>query len=160
MAAHRRSNRHRDDLCVVALTLTPRDRKNRNNRNKRPLPERRTHSTLSATTLQSMQSVVRVTSVTFVTSGQLLSAKGHLSKLSNRLPTPTLTYVFTVIFYGLKIFYCKVTQLCVTQRECRMAETPSVRNGAQAGENARKNSFVDYESPALTAELQALSQRT
>jgi hypothetical protein len=36
-----------------------------------------------------------------------------------------------------------------------MAETPSVRNTAQAGENARKNSFLNYESPALTAELQA-----
>jgi hypothetical protein len=36
-----------------------------------------------------------------------------------------------------------------------MAEIPSVRNGAQARENLRKNSFLNYESPALTAELQA-----
>ena len=36
-----------------------------------------------------------------------------------------------------------------------MAKTPSVGNGAQAGENARKNSLLNYESPALTAELQA-----
>jgi hypothetical protein len=36
-----------------------------------------------------------------------------------------------------------------------MAETPSVRNAAQASENPRKNSLLNYESPALTAELQA-----
>jgi hypothetical protein len=36
-----------------------------------------------------------------------------------------------------------------------MAETPSVRNTAQRSENMRKNSFLNYESPALTAELQA-----
>src|SRR5262245_45868859 len=37
------------------------------------------------------------------------------------------------------------------------AETPSVGNGTQANENVRKNSFLNYESPALTAELQAQS---
>jgi hypothetical protein len=31
--------------------------------------------------------------------------------------------------------------------------------GPQAGENARKNSFLNYESPALTAELQARINR-
>ena len=36
-----------------------------------------------------------------------------------------------------------------------MADTPSTRNGAQAGENGRKKAFLNYESPALTAELQA-----
>ena len=36
-----------------------------------------------------------------------------------------------------------------------MAETPSVSDAAQGCENARKNSFLNYESPALTAELQA-----
>ena len=36
-----------------------------------------------------------------------------------------------------------------------MTETPSVRNGAQRSENSRKKSFSNYESPALTAELQA-----
>jgi hypothetical protein len=36
-----------------------------------------------------------------------------------------------------------------------MADTPSVRNGAQRSENTRKNSVLNYESPALTAELQA-----
>jgi hypothetical protein len=36
-------------------------------------------------------------------------------------------------------------------------ETPSICNGAQRGENTRKNSFLNYESPALTAELQALN---
>jgi len=33
--------------------------------------------------------------------------------------------------------------------------TRSVGNAAQAGEKQRKNSFLNYESPALTAELQA-----
>ena len=36
-----------------------------------------------------------------------------------------------------------------------MTELPSVGNAAQADENLRKNSFLNYESPALTAELQA-----
>ena len=36
-----------------------------------------------------------------------------------------------------------------------MTETPSVGNGVQRSENTRKNSFLNYESPALTAELQA-----
>jgi hypothetical protein len=36
-----------------------------------------------------------------------------------------------------------------------MAEAPSVCNDAQRGENARKTSFLNYESPASTAELQA-----
>jgi hypothetical protein len=30
-----------------------------------------------------------------------------------------------------------------------MAETPSVRNGAQAGENQHKNSSLNYKSAAL-----------
>ena len=34
-----------------------------------------------------------------------------------------------------------------------MAEMPSVGNGAQAGENERKNSFLNYKSAALPAEL-------
>jgi hypothetical protein len=62
---------------------------------------------------------------------------------------------FTVFFYALKIFWCKIAQFSATRRESEMAETPSVRNGAQADENPRKNSFFNYESPALTAELQA-----
>jgi hypothetical protein len=36
-----------------------------------------------------------------------------------------------------------------------MAEAPSVRDGAQHCENKRENSFLNYGSPALTAELQA-----
>jgi hypothetical protein len=43
--------------------------------------------------------------------------------------------------------------------ESETSQTPSVRNGAQAGENGRKISFLSYESPALTAELQARLQR-
>jgi hypothetical protein len=62
---------------------------------------------------------------------------------------------FTVVFYGLKIFCCKMAQLCVTRRKYCTAETPSVSDTAQRSENTRKNSFLNYESPALTAELQA-----
>ncbi len=36
-----------------------------------------------------------------------------------------------------------------------MTELPSVGNGVQRSENERKNVFSNYESPALTAELQA-----
>jgi hypothetical protein len=60
---------------------------------------------------------------------------------------------FTVVFYGLTIFACKTAQFCVTLRESEMAETPSVSNAAQAGENTRKNSFLNYKSAALPTEL-------
>ena len=36
-----------------------------------------------------------------------------------------------------------------------MAEAPSVREAVQRSENTGKNSLLNYESPALTAELQA-----
>jgi hypothetical protein len=36
-----------------------------------------------------------------------------------------------------------------------MAELPGVCDAVQSGETTRKNSFLNYESPALTAELQA-----
>lgn len=39
---------------------------------------------------------------------------------------------------------CKTAQFCATRRESEMAETPSVRNGVQASENGRKNSFLNY----------------
>jgi hypothetical protein len=65
------------------------------------------------------------------------------------------TELFTVVFYGSAIFGCKTAQFCATRRESDMAETPSFRNGAQAGENERKKALLNYESPALTAELQA-----
>jgi hypothetical protein len=61
----------------------------------------------------------------------------------------------TVVFYGLKTFGCKTAQLSVMQRECRMVETPIDSIAVQRSENTRKNSFLNYESPALTAELQA-----
>jgi hypothetical protein len=38
-------------------------------------------------------------------------------------------------------------------RESEFPETPSVSNTAQASENARKNSFLNYKSAALPAEL-------
>jgi hypothetical protein len=36
-----------------------------------------------------------------------------------------------------------------------MAETPSIRDAVERSENLRKNSLLNYESPTLTAELQA-----
>ena len=36
-----------------------------------------------------------------------------------------------------------------------MTEASSVREAVQRNENTRKNSVLNYESPALTAELQA-----
>jgi hypothetical protein len=41
------------------------------------------------------------------------------------------------------------------QRESEMIELPSVGNRVQRSENERKKLFSNYESPALTAELQA-----
>ena len=60
---------------------------------------------------------------------------------------------FTVVFYGLTIFACKTAQFCVTLRESEMAETPSVSNATQPGENTGKNSFLNYKSAALPTEL-------
>src|SRR5436190_13117047 len=40
-----------------------------------------------------------------------------------------------------------------------MVELPSVRDGVQRREKTRKNSFLNHESPALTAELQAVRSR-
>jgi hypothetical protein len=62
---------------------------------------------------------------------------------------------FTVVFYGVKILRRKTAQFCATHRKSEIAETPSVRNKLQRSENLRKNSLLNYESPALTAELQA-----
>jgi hypothetical protein len=45
---------------------------------------------------------------------------------------------FTVAFYDLKLFCSKTAQFCATRCESEMAETPSVRNDAQPGENAQK----------------------
>ena len=62
---------------------------------------------------------------------------------------------FYGLFYGRTKFCCKTAQLSGTQRECGMAETPSDSVAVQRSENLRKKSFLNYESPALTAELQA-----
>ena len=53
---------------------------------------------------------------------------------------------FSGILYGPKIFTCKTAQFCATRRESEMAEIPGVRNGVQAGENERKNSFLNEKS--------------
>jgi hypothetical protein len=54
-----------------------------------------------------------------------------------------LHYLFTVVFYGAEFFLCTTAQFCATRRESEMAETSSIRNGAQACENERKNSFLN-----------------
>jgi hypothetical protein len=97
----------------------------------------------------------------------MLIAEGHRSQREDRfarlvhrldLGFETLreaAELFTVVFYGSTIFCCKTAQFCARQRESDMSKTPSVRNAAQAGENERKKPPLNYESPALTAELQA-----
>jgi hypothetical protein len=56
---------------------------------------------------------------------------------------------FTVVFYGQQIFYRKTAQFCATRCEFRMAEIPSVSNGAQADENERKDAVLNPESLVL-----------
>jgi hypothetical protein len=63
--------------------------------------------------------------------------------------------IFTVVFYGLRIFCCNSARFCAKPCERLTVELPSVSDGVQRSENKRKNSFLNYESPALTAELQA-----
>jgi len=70
-----------------------------------------------------------------------------------------MPHCFMVVFYGLTFFGCKTVQVCVTRREFESIGSSSVSNDAQFGENLRKNSFLNYESPALTAELQAQFHR-
>jgi hypothetical protein len=53
--------------------------------------------------------------------------------------------------YGRRIFCHKTAQFRASLRECLTTEIPSVSNAAQLRENERKNSFLNYESPALTA---------
>jgi hypothetical protein len=50
---------------------------------------------------------------------------------------------FTVFFYGLKNFWCKIAQFSATRRECEMPKIPSVGNGAQVDEKLRKNSSLN-----------------
>jgi hypothetical protein len=66
---------------------------------------------------------------------------------------------FYGLFYGREKFCCKTVQFTATLCECWIAERPSVRNAVLHCENERKNSFLNYESPALTAELQARFHR-
>ena len=72
-----------------------------------------------------------------------------------RAATYRTAELFTVLFYGLRIFGRKTAQLCVTQCEWLTTETPSISDAVQRSENTRKKSLLNYESPALTAELQA-----
>jgi hypothetical protein len=58
---------------------------------------------------------------------------------------------FTVAFYGLKILCRKTAQFCATRREYLTTETPSTSDAVQCSENERKNSFLNYESVALSA---------
>ena len=65
---------------------------------------------------------------------------------------------FYGLFYGRAKFCCKSAQFCATRCKYGIAEIPSVRNAVRRCENERKKSFSNYESPAVTAELQAPSE--
>jgi hypothetical protein len=65
-------------------------------------------------------------------------------RVSDCIANPrVLLNFFTVIFYGLEKFGRKNAQFPATRRKCWPAGMPSVRNGAQAGENGRKNSSLN-----------------
>src|SRR5262249_31165520 len=65
------------------------------------------------------------------------------------------TEFFTVVFYGLTTFFLPNTANLRYAVRIRFSQTPSVSKGAQVCGNPRKTSTLNYESPALTAELQA-----
>ena len=63
--------------------------------------------------------------------------------------------IFHGRFYGRTNFWCKTAQFWATQRERLMAELPGVGNAVESSEMMRNSLGLNYESPALTAELQA-----
>jgi hypothetical protein len=67
--------------------------------------------------------------------------------------------IFYGLFYGRAKFCCKTAQFTATLCECWVAEIPSVRNAVQHCANQRERLSSNYESPALTAELQARIDR-
>jgi hypothetical protein len=62
---------------------------------------------------------------------------------------------FTVVFYGPKSFCRKFARFVAMPCKSNSLGSPIIRNAVQRCENTRKISFLNYESPALTAELQA-----
>ena len=79
--------------------------------------------------------------------------KRRLIPVLRRSPSGTTKHLkaslyFTVVFYGLRNFRCKSTHFCATRRGSETTVTPSVSNAAQADENARKKSFLNYKSAA------------
>src|SRR5437879_300983 len=60
---------------------------------------------------------------------------------------------FTVVFYCLRNFGCTTTQVCVTRRQCYIAEPPSVGDRMQRSGSTCKKSSVNYKSAALPTEL-------
>jgi hypothetical protein len=67
---------------------------------------------------------------------------------------PTVPFFYGP-FYGRAKFCCKTAQFYATLCKHGIAELPSVRNAVRRCENKRKKPSSNYESPALTAELQA-----
>ena len=57
--------------------------------------------------------------------------------------------LFYGLFYGRAKFCCKTAQFTATLCEYRIAEIRSIHNAVQHCENECKNSFFNYESPAL-----------
>src|SRR5262245_66045875 len=63
---------------------------------------------------------------------------------------------FTVVFYSLTTFLKQKRAKLRNTLRMLNRQIPSASNAVQHSEHQRKSSFVNYESPALTAELQAL----
>jgi hypothetical protein len=73
------------------------------------------------------------------------------------LVAPTTVPKHAEIFYGLFLrsekFWLQNSAILRNATRMRSGRTSSVRNGAQAGENPRKNCLLNYETAALPAEL-------
>ena len=88
------------------------------------------------------------------TTGDRAKRRSYKNSFSTK-PRKVLAVVFTVVFYGLGNFGCRSAQFYVTQRQSETVEHLASSILRNAVKNRRKKSFLNYESPALTAELQA-----
>jgi hypothetical protein len=53
--------------------------------------------------------------------------------------------LFYGLFYGREKFCCKSAQFCATRCESEMAETPSIRSGAQRSEKHAQKFFLELQ---------------
>ena len=77
-------------------------------------------------------------------------------RLIQEAPDKTNERFFYGLFYGRVKYCCKTVQFYVTLCKHRIAGLPSVSNDMQCSETLRNSLGLNYDSPALTAELQAL----